>query len=95
MPPLVASEIIFYFTVIRKEQAVLVCGIPATGDHLISRLEAAPTGVLYGNLNFLDNRLSFFFAGSIFIGLFRQAGKFLSSLVFKSDEAEAYQLTNL
>ena len=28
-------------------------------DHLISQLEAAPTGVFYGNLDFPDERLEF------------------------------------
>ena len=36
------------------------CGIPAAGDHLISRLEAAPTVSFYGNLNFPDKRIPIF-----------------------------------
>jgi len=35
----------FGFAVIWKEQAVLVVGAASSRDHLISRLEAAPTGV--------------------------------------------------
>jgi hypothetical protein len=31
-------------------------GAASSRDHLISRLEAAPTGFFYGNLDFLDKR---------------------------------------
>jgi hypothetical protein len=48
---------IFNFTVIWKEQVVLVVGAASSRDHFISRLEAAPTGVFYGNLDFPDKRL--------------------------------------
>jgi hypothetical protein len=37
------------------------CGIPAAGDHFISRLEAAPTESLsYGNLDFSDKKVFVF-----------------------------------
>jgi len=35
---------LFYYPVIWKEQVVLVVGAASSRDHLISRLEAAPTG---------------------------------------------------
>jgi len=38
-----ARKIIFSITVIWKEQVVLVVGAASSRDHLISRLEAAPT----------------------------------------------------
>jgi hypothetical protein len=31
-------------------------GAASSRDHLIARLEAAPTGFFYGNLDFLDKR---------------------------------------
>jgi hypothetical protein len=34
----------------------MVVGAASSRDHIISRLEAAPTGVFYGNLNFPDKR---------------------------------------
>ena len=39
---------ILNFTVIWKEQAVWVVGAASSRDHFISRLEAAPTGVIDG-----------------------------------------------
>ena len=42
--------------VIWKEQVVLVVGAAFSRDHLISRLEAAPTEGFYGNLGFSDMR---------------------------------------
>jgi hypothetical protein len=42
--------------VIWKEQVALVVGAASSRDHLISRLEAAPTGFFYGNLDFPDKR---------------------------------------
>jgi hypothetical protein len=38
---------IFKFLVIWKEQIVLVVGAASSRDHLISRLEAAPTGSFF------------------------------------------------
>jgi hypothetical protein len=38
--------LIFIYAVIWKEQVELVVGAASSRDHLISRLEAAPTGVL-------------------------------------------------
>jgi len=39
------TEFLIYFNpVIWKEQVVLVVGAASSRDHLISRLEAAPTG---------------------------------------------------
>jgi hypothetical protein len=35
---------LFFFAVIRKEQAIVFVGAASSRDHLISRLEAAPTG---------------------------------------------------
>jgi hypothetical protein len=53
------------YLVIWKEQVVLVVGAASSRDHLISRLEAAPTGCFfmvtvffYGNLDFPDKRLN-------------------------------------
>ena len=46
--------------VIWKEQVALVVGAASSRDHFISRLEAAPTGVFYGNLYFPDKRLNNF-----------------------------------
>jgi len=40
-------SIIFYYPVIWKEQFVLVVGAASSRDHLISRLEAAPTGSFF------------------------------------------------
>jgi hypothetical protein len=37
-------KVISYYPVIWKEQVVLVVGAASSRDHLISRLEAAPTG---------------------------------------------------
>jgi hypothetical protein len=39
-----AGKIGFRYTVIWKEQVELVVGAASSRDHLISRLEAAPTG---------------------------------------------------
>jgi len=50
-------SIFAFFPVIWKEQVVLVVGAASSRDHLISRLEAAPTKVFYGNLDFPDKRL--------------------------------------
>jgi hypothetical protein len=47
--------------VIWKEQVVLVVGAASSRDHLISRLEAAPTGVFNGNLDFPDKRFKEFY----------------------------------
>ena len=47
------------FPVIWKGQVVLVVEAASSRDHLISQLEAAPTGVFYGNLDFPDERLEF------------------------------------
>jgi len=46
-----------HYAVIWQEQVVLVVGAASSRDHFISRLEAAPTGFFYGNLDFLDKRL--------------------------------------
>jgi hypothetical protein len=51
------DELNFINPVIWKEQVVLVVGAASNRDHLISRLEAAPTGVFYGKLDFPDKRL--------------------------------------
>jgi hypothetical protein len=48
-----------FFPVIWKEQVVLFVGAASSRDHLISRLEAAPTGGFCGNLDFPDKRLIF------------------------------------
>jgi hypothetical protein len=44
--------------IILRQQVVLVVGAASSRDHLISRLEAAPTGSFYGNLNFADKGLN-------------------------------------
>ena len=42
------TEFFIYFNpVICKEQVVLVVGAASSRDHLISRLEAAPTGIFF------------------------------------------------
>jgi hypothetical protein len=38
-------NVVLIYLVIWKEQVVLVVGAASSRDHLISRLEAAPTGV--------------------------------------------------
>ena len=55
--------------VIWKEQVALVVGAASSRDHLISRLEAAPTGFFYGNLDFRDKRLQKFSSATLFGGL--------------------------
>jgi hypothetical protein len=47
----------FINPVIWKEQVVLFVGAASSRDHLISRLEAAPTGGFCGNSDFPDKRL--------------------------------------
>jgi len=42
-----ATLIIFNYPVIWKEQVVSVVGAASSRDHLISRLEAAPTGGVF------------------------------------------------
>jgi len=54
---IIATELKFINPAILKEQVVLVVGAASSRDHLISRLEAAPTGFFYGNLDFPDKRL--------------------------------------
>jgi len=49
-----------FYPVIWKEQVVLVVGAASSRDHLISRLEAAPTVVFFGNLDFPNKRLILF-----------------------------------
>ena len=46
--------------VIRKERALLAVGAASSRDHLISRLEAAPTEIFYADLDFPDKRYKFF-----------------------------------
>ena len=48
-----------FYPVIWKEQVVLFVGAASSRDHLISRLEAAPTGGFCGNSDFPDKRLIF------------------------------------
>ena len=50
----------YLYPVIRKAQILLVVGAASSRDHLISRLEAAPTGCFYCNLNFPDKRIFIF-----------------------------------
>jgi hypothetical protein len=45
------------YPLIWKEQVILVVGAASSRDHFISRLEAAPTGVFNGNLDFSDKHL--------------------------------------
>ena len=51
--------------VIWKEQVALLVGAASSRDHLISRLEAAPTEFFYGNLDFPDKRQTKNFEGQI------------------------------
>jgi hypothetical protein len=59
------------FLVIWKEQVVLVVGAASSRDHLISRLEAAPTGFFFGNLDFPDKRLKTYVASIVWDFEFR------------------------
>ncbi len=79
---------IFFIPVIWKEQVVLVVGAASSRDHLILRLEAAPTGFFYGNLDFPYKRLfyyrtekselSYFFGkGAAFLDLWKLSTKIL------------------
>ncbi len=56
------------FPVIWKEQVVLVVGAASSRDHLISRLEAAPTGGFMVTWTFRINAFIYLdTAGSIFL----------------------------
>ena len=61
----------FEFWSSEKNKLYWLWGAASSRDHLISRLEAAPTGVFYGNLDFPDKRLKIYVASIVWSFEFR------------------------
>jgi hypothetical protein len=55
-------QVILIISFIWKDHVIVSVGAACSRDHLNSRLQAAPTGVFYGNLSLPGKRIDYFFS---------------------------------